>query len=56
MTLDYSISLGNILTLAGVIITWLICTTAVILKIGSIETKVDAMWQIFLKRIDGPRP
>ncbi len=43
------ISLGAILQLGGILLTLVIVYTQVIVKLSRMETKVDALWQWFLK-------
>lgn len=43
------VSLGTLLQLGGIIVTLVVVYTQVIVKLSRMETKVDALWEWFLK-------
>lgn len=55
---DPTISLGTVIQLATMLITVAVVWAKLAAKLGALETKVDALWDYFTKRMerrDSPR-
>lgn len=53
MTVDWSISLGTIVNIIAFLVTLIALHHANIKRLAELETKVDAMWEWFARKLEG---